>query len=609
MAYQSLYRRYRPQTFGEIRGQAHVVAALRNAVAKGEVGHAYLLHGPRGTGKTTTARVLAKALNCENLGADGEPCGACESCVAIEQGRSFDLHELDAASNNKVDDMRDLLAKVNLGTPGRAKVYLLDEVHMLTPGAENALLKTLEEPPEHVIWALATTEPHKVVETIRSRCQVFELGLLSADEMAEHVRWVVADAGLEVDDTAIDHVVAAGGGSVRDTLSALDRVVAAGGVVELDASTDALLDALASRDSAAALAAVGDATGRGRDPRTIGESALAGLRDAFLVVMGSPPPRLAEHDLARATELGKRFSPAQLTRALETIGTALVEMRQAPDPRVDLEVALVRLCRPDTDRSVDALVERVERLERQLASGDLPAAAPAPEAATPPAAPRAGTAAPAPAPPPVGESSTPAPPPPAAAEPPAPEPARADGPAAAARRALAEKRERSASARPGRASATPPPAAAPPTPPTATPPPAPAPPSTPAPDADDGGLGELRPTSPKEVVALAAEHLGLDRDEVVARANELLGPSDGPRSPEDLTRLWLDLIVGGTAPKAPPPQPPTPAPSDDPGPPDDPVDLDDLVDAPDHADQLIEQLTEAFPGAELQTPAEDPDGA
>jgi DNA polymerase-3 subunit gamma/tau len=267
MAYQSLYRRYRPQTFGEIRGQQHVVGALQNAVVKSEVGHAYLLHGPRGTGKTTSARVLAKALNCEHLGTDGEPCGECESCRAIEHGRSFDLHELDAASNNKVEDMRDLLGKVNLGNPGRAKVYILDEVHMLTSQAENALLKTLEEPPDHVTWVLATTEPHKVVETIRSRCQVFQLTLLGAEEMTEHVRWVIDDAQLDVSDAAVEYVVKVGGGSVRDTLSALDRVVAAGGVVEIDTSTDVMVDAIAGRDVAAALAAVGEAAARGRSEK------------------------------------------------------------------------------------------------------------------------------------------------------------------------------------------------------------------------------------------------------------------------------------------------------------------------------------------------------
>ena len=376
MAYQSLYRRYRPQKFSEIRGQPHIVTALRNAVAADQVGHAYMFHGPRGTGKTSSARVLAKALNCERLGEDSEPCGTCESCVSIEQGRSFDLHELDAASNNGVEDMRDLLSKVNLGNPGRMKVYILDEAHMLTRGAENSLLKTLEEPPGHVVWVLATTEPHKVVQTIRSRCQVFELGLLGAEEMTEHVRWIIEDAGLDVDDSAVDYVVSVGDGSVRDALSALDRVVAAGGTVEIDQSTDQLLQALAATDTASALTAVGEAMGRGRDPRTIGEMLLAGLRDAFLTLMGSPPPRITVAEQERATQIAELMSPVQLTRALETLGMALVEMRQAPDPRVHLEVALVRLCRASGDSSVESLLERIEQLEARLA-GD-PAAAPAP---------------------------------------------------------------------------------------------------------------------------------------------------------------------------------------------------------------------------------------
>src|SRR5437879_10560893 len=179
--YQSLYRKYRPQRFSERYGQQHVVNALRTAVRDGRVGHAYLFSGPRGTGKTTTARLLAKALNCQNLGDDGEPCGVCENCVAIADGRFIDLFELDAASNNSVDNIRDLTDSVHLGlgATSKRKVYLVDEVHMLSAAASNALLKTLEEPPEHVVFVLATTNPEKVLPTIRSRTQHTESTLVS----------------------------------------------------------------------------------------------------------------------------------------------------------------------------------------------------------------------------------------------------------------------------------------------------------------------------------------------------------------------------------------------------------------------------------------------
>src|SRR5215831_1659282 len=229
MAYQSLYRRYRPQRFAEVRGQEHLVAGLQNAVRTDRVGHAYLFSGPRGTGKTSTARILAKVLNCEHP-VDAEPCGVCESCVAIENGTSFDVHELDAASNNGVEAIRDLIAKASLGTPGRTKVYILDEVHMLSAAASNALLKTLEEPPTHVVFVLATTDPQKVLPTIRSRSQAFELHLLAADELAELAEFVIDDAGVEVPEGTVDYVVRAGAGSARDMLSALDQVVAAGGI-------------------------------------------------------------------------------------------------------------------------------------------------------------------------------------------------------------------------------------------------------------------------------------------------------------------------------------------------------------------------------------------
>src|SRR6478672_128018 len=243
MAHQSLYRRYRPRRFSEVKGQDHVVRALRNAVINQREGHAYLFSGPRGTGKTTSARILAKVLNCERP-VDGEPCCECASCLAVEAGTSFDVHELDAASNNGVDAMRDLIERTMLGTPGRRRVYILDEVHMLSKAAEAALLKTLEEPPEHVVFVLATTDPQRVSPTIRSRTQHLQFHLLPSDELEAHVRWVIEDAGLDVSDEAIEVVVRQGAGSARDVLSALDQVVAAGGIVEeaepLDEMTEAL---------------------------------------------------------------------------------------------------------------------------------------------------------------------------------------------------------------------------------------------------------------------------------------------------------------------------------------------------------------------------------
>jgi len=378
MQYTSLYRRYRPRRFSEIRGQDHVVAALRNAVKEDRVHHAYLLSGPRGTGKTTAARILAKVLNCDEP-LEGEPCCVCDSCLAIDAGNSFDLHELDAASNNKVDDMRDLLGKVALGTPGRTKVYLLDEVHMLTSGAENALLKTLEEPPDHVIFILATTEPHKVVETIRSRSQHLELKLLSKEDLESLVKDVVNDAELDVDADGKIHAVRSGRGSARDTLSALDRVVS-GGIISDDETVHNLLAALAEKNSSKALGAVSEGISRGREPRVIAEELLGALRTAFLLKMGVPSEQIGEEEINYSLSFSDQVTPGLITKALEVIGVALVDMRRAPDPRVDLEVALVRLTREESQQSnelIEALTARVEELERKLSSMSVASSTPA----------------------------------------------------------------------------------------------------------------------------------------------------------------------------------------------------------------------------------------
>ncbi|MCC6225357.1 MAG: DNA polymerase III subunit gamma/tau [Microthrixaceae bacterium] len=366
MSQQSLYRRYRPRRFSEVRGQEHIVRALRNAISGETAGQAYLFSGPRGTGKTTTARILAKVLNCTDV-RDGEPCGECESCLAMDAGSSYDLFELDAASNNGVDAMRDLISRAAVGSPGRTKVYILDEVHMLSAAASNALLKTLEEPPDHVTFVLATTDPQKVLPTIRSRTQHFEFSLLSAEQLEDYVRWVVADAGLSVDDAGVAHVVRAGRGSARDMLSALDQVVAAGGVLDRPEVLAELAAAVGDRDTSRALVAVAEALDQGRDPRVVGEALLGALRDAFLVAVGAPAGHLSDADRTAAANLGGEIGAAGLTRALELLGAALIEMRQAADPRIPLEVALVRITDSSTDTTLGGLAERVSQLEREVA--------------------------------------------------------------------------------------------------------------------------------------------------------------------------------------------------------------------------------------------------
>lgn len=574
-AYQALYRRYRSKRFGELRGQDHVVRALRTAVAEDRVGHAYLFSGPRGTGKTSTARILAKVLNCEHP-ADGEPDGTCPNCVAVDDGRIVDwLLELDAASNNRVDNMRDLIERIPLGTSGNRKVVILDEVHMLGPGAANALLKSLEEPPAHVVFILCTTDPQKVVPTIRSRTQHFEFHLLNADELAEHVRYVISDAGLGLGEDAVEHVVRKGAGSARDTLSALDQVSAMGGVVEQAQPVEAILDALAQHDAGAALVAVADATAAGSDPRVLGEVLIGWLRDAFLAVMKAPDRHLPAADLERADALGAQLGAAGLTRALEVLGEALVELAKKPDPRIVLEVALVRICRPDADRSYDAILDRLDRLERGAA---------APSAVAPAGPESAPTAA----------------------------PARAAGPAAAARDELAK----ATVPRPVRApakKATAAPADAPPriaAPPVA----APAPQTAALPGTSEPAgvpaADELQAVWSIVLDGLKGATKGMFRDgrfEASTDAVAVLTVPKGPpldqlekRRPEVEAALAahvgrpvpIRLVVDADASPA-PGSAATPTEVDD-----DVVDVHELEDAP-SAGSGVERLAEAFPGAEL----------
>ena len=383
--YQSLYRRFRPQRFSEVLGQDHVTKALRNAVREGRVGHGYLFSGPRGTGKTSTARILAKALNCEKLD-DGEPCGVCDSCVSVQQGNSFAVFEMDAASNRGIDAIRDLIQRIALGGPGQRKVYIIDEVHHLTNDAATALLKTLEEPPGHVVFVLATTDPQKVLPTIKSRVQHYEFHLLGNDVLQSLISTVNAEAGLGLEEGDLDRVVRRGAGSARDALSVLDQAAALGSAEEEVAVADEVTEALCDRDPGRALAAVAAACNLGRDPRRMGDEILAHLRNVFLSTRAPALVDLAPAELARAEDQGKRLGAATLVRAMERLGESLTEMREALDARVTLEVALVRITAPEADASPAALLDRIERLERRLEGADLSAATPAdaPPATPPP---------------------------------------------------------------------------------------------------------------------------------------------------------------------------------------------------------------------------------
>jgi len=360
MAAQSLYRRYRPQRFSELKGQEHIVRALKNSIVNSREGHAYLFSGPRGTGKTTTARILAKVLNCDSP-VDGEPCCACPSCLAVQTGNSFDVIELDAASNNGVADIREIIASASLGSPGRHRVFILDEVHMLSKSAEAALLKTLEEPPPGVVFVLATTDPQKVGETIRSRTQHLQFHLLQESELEEHVRWVVADAGLDVSPETIEAVVRQGAGSVRDTLSALELAVAVGGIAEEATPVDEFVEALVAYDAGRLLAAVAQSVSLGREPRSIVDDLVAHLRDCFLSQMAPELVQLSERRSAEVSDQAQRLGTPRVVKIIETLGQTINDMKGAPDPRVVLEVSLVKLVHRELQMGVEALMARIER--------------------------------------------------------------------------------------------------------------------------------------------------------------------------------------------------------------------------------------------------------
>ncbi|MEX0698806.1 MAG: DNA polymerase III subunit gamma/tau [Acidimicrobiia bacterium] len=384
MAYQALYRKYRPQSFEDIVGQGHVTSTLAREVSEGRVAHAYLFAGPRGTGKTTTARILAKALNCENRAPNGSPDNLCESCVAITEGSSLDVMELDAASHNSVEDIRDMRLSVTTvaSSANSRRVYILDEAHMLSKAAGNALLKTLEEPPEHVIFVLATTEPYKLLDTIRSRTQRFDFHPVGVEALAAHLARLADAEGYKADAQALVAVARHSGGSARDALSLLEQVAALGsgtvdvagvhrtlGMADSEVYTR-LADSIASGDARSALELVAEMASRGIDLRRFIGEAIGFFRGVFLAHYS---PNLAEvvdepaEILDGWKKASARIGPGDVLRAVDLLGEALVKLREGREERLMVELAMIKLTRPETATDSDALLARLERLERTQA--------------------------------------------------------------------------------------------------------------------------------------------------------------------------------------------------------------------------------------------------
>ena len=413
----ALYRTYRPASLAEVVGQDHVTGPLRRALENDRVHHAYLFSGPRGCGKTSTARILARSLNCEQ-GPTPDPCGVCQSCIDLAPNGpgSLDVIELDAASHGGVDDTRELRERAMFApASSRYKVYIVDEAHMVTTQGFNALLKLVEEPPEHVRFVFATTEADKVLPTIRSRTHNYTFRLVPTKTLQEHLAHVCDEEGVAADPAALALVARAGAGSVRDALSVLGQVISGSGpdgvtyadaVLQLGMTDAALLDdaieALAAHDGAALFIVVDRVIEAGHDPRRFVTDLLERIRD--LIVLKNVPNAAevglieAPDDLlAREVEQSERFGHAELTRAAEVVSVALSELRGATAPRLHLELMAARLLLPAADSDEGAMRARLDQLERRLAAAPVHAAAPAqpgaaPEASTPTPAPAATTA-------------------------------------------------------------------------------------------------------------------------------------------------------------------------------------------------------------------------
>jgi len=399
MEHITLYRKWRPQTFEQVVGQRHITNTLANALSGGRLVHAYLFSGPRGTGKTSTARILAKAINCVE-GPTATPCNVCDACVSISEGTALDVIEIDAASNRKIDEIRDLLDKIPYApTALRSKVYIIDEVHQLTPEASSALLKTLEEPPGHVIFVLATTEPHKILPTIVSRCQRFDFSLVATPEISGLLGHIASEEGIDIEDDAVGMIAEHAHGSVRDAIGVMDQISNLEGekvtqekLAEMLGEVESelvfeMVNLITDRDTAGSLALVGRMLDSGKDPRRFVESLISHLRSLFLVQNAANPREIVEatdEHFRRLEDQAKTLNRHEVLRLIERFGDTYREMRWSENPRIVLECVLVKATRLDVDVTLEGLLYRIGELEKKMEAAGGAAIKPAAESAAAP---------------------------------------------------------------------------------------------------------------------------------------------------------------------------------------------------------------------------------
>lgn len=398
MSYTALYRKYRPSEFEDVKGQEHIVTTLKNQIKADRIGHAYLFCGTRGTGKTTVAKIFAKAVNCEHP-VDGSPCGECDSCKAIAAGSSMNVIEIDAASNNGVENIRQIREEVSYSpTQGKYKVYIIDEVHMLSIGAFNALLKTLEEPPSYVIFILATTESHKIPITILSRCQKYDFRRISIETISDRLMDLLQQEGVEAEEKAVRYVAKAGDGSMRDALSLLDQCIAFylgepltyDHVLEVLGAVDTevfsrLLRSILANNVVQAIELLEELIVQGRELGQFVTDFVWYLRNLLLVKSSDQMEDvldMSSENLALLKEEADMIEGDVIMRYIRIFSDLSGQLKYAPQKRVLIEIALIKLCRPAMETTQDALTDRVAQLEKKVEEGVTVVAAPAAQSAS-----------------------------------------------------------------------------------------------------------------------------------------------------------------------------------------------------------------------------------